>query len=147
MEEKTMAVAKTGDLVKVDYTGRLNSGQIFDTSEGREPIEFVLGSHQVIPGFEEAVEGMSVGDKKTIEIPADQAYGQRREELVATVRRDQLPEDLEPKEGDILRIQREDGQVILVRITDIDETSATLDANHPLAGEDLTFDIKLVDIT
>ncbi|HPP73518.1 MAG TPA: peptidylprolyl isomerase [Armatimonadota bacterium] len=142
-----MAVAKTGDLVKVDYTGRLNSGQIFDTSEGREPIEFVLGSHQVIPGFEEAVEGMSVGDKKTIEIPADQAYGQRREELVATVRRDQLPEDLEPKEGDILRIQREDGQVILVRITDIDETSATLDANHPLAGEDLTFDIKLVDIT
>ncbi|HOK54439.1 MAG TPA: FKBP-type peptidyl-prolyl cis-trans isomerase, partial [Armatimonadota bacterium] len=96
-----MAVAKTGDLVKVDYTGRLNSGQIFDTSEGREPIEFVLGSHQVIPGFEEAVEGMSVGDKKTIEIPADQAYGQRREELVATVRRDQLPEDLEPKEGDI----------------------------------------------
>lgn len=142
-----MAVAKTGDLVKVDYTGRLNSGQIFDTSEGREPIEFVLGSHQVIPGFEEAVEGMSVGDKKTIEIPADQAYGQRREELLATVRRDQLPEDLEPKEGDILRIQREDGQVILVRITDIDETSATLDANHPLAGEDLTFDIKLVDIT
>jgi peptidylprolyl isomerase len=138
--------AKTDDTVNVQYTGKLQDGTVFDTSEGDEPLEFTLGEGQLIPGFEQAVLGMKVGESKTVTIPVDQAYGPHREELVQIVPREQLPEDLKPEVGLQLQSTRSDGEVMVVTVTEVSETTITVDANSPLAGKDLTFEIELVGI-
>lgn len=138
--------AKLGDTVKVHYTGKLDDGTVFDSSVDRDPLEFTIGSGSIIPGFEQAVVGMAPGESKTEIIPTDQAYGPYVEEMVVVVDRRQMPGDLQPEVGQQLQIQQETGQVIPVVVTDISDGSITLDANHPLAGEELTFEIKLVAI-
>jgi peptidylprolyl isomerase len=141
-----MAQAKLGDTVRVHYTGKLDDGTVFDSSVGGTPLEFTLGSGQIIPGFEQAVLGMSPGDSKTEMIPVEQAYGEHREDMVVVVDRAQMPGNLDPEIGQQLEIQQPSGEAIPVVITDITDGEITLDANHPLAGEDLTFEIQLVDI-
>jgi peptidylprolyl isomerase len=141
-----MQQAKTGDTVHIHYRGTLEDGSVFDSSEGSDPIAFTLGAGEVIPGFERAVEGMSTGEKKTETIPADQAYGERREELVFTISRDQMPENSEIEIGDMLRVSFPDGSSADVQVAAIENESLTLDANHPLAGQDLTFQLELVSI-
>lgn len=141
-----MSQAKLGDTVSVHYTGRLEDGTVFDSSEGGQPLEFALGAGNVIPGFEKAVLGMSPGDSKTMTIPSDDAYGPYFEERVLVVDRQQIPPELPVDVGGQLQLQQEGGMVIPVVITDVTEAEVTLDANHPLAGEDLTFDIRLVAI-
>ncbi|MBV9958471.1 MAG: peptidylprolyl isomerase [Acidobacteria bacterium] len=138
--------AKKGDTVRVHYEGRLGDGQVFDSSAGGEPLEFELGSGQVIAGFDEGVEGMSIGDKKTVEIEAADAYGERNEALSRAVPRDSINLETEPEPGTSLVLQLPDGNEIPVAITEVTEDSITLDANHPLAGQKLIFDIELVSI-
>jgi FKBP-type peptidyl-prolyl cis-trans isomerase 2 len=133
-------------MVKVHYTGRLADGTTFDTSMEREPLEFTLGEGELIPGFEQAVLGMVVGESRTTSIPADQAYGPHHAERVIDVERHHLPPDLQPELGQQLQMTRPDGTQITVVVTTITETQVTLDANHPLAGRDLIFDIMLVEI-
>lgn len=141
-----MAEAKQGDTVRIHYTGTLEDGTVFDTSQNRDPLEFTLGEGKVITGFEEAVEGMEEGEKKTAEIPSDDAYGPRRDDLVLTVAREQLPADLEPDVGDQLEMRTQDGQTFPVVVAEVGDERVQLDANHPLAGKDLTFEIQLVDV-
>ena len=141
-----MAQAQSGDTVAVHYTGTLSDAQVFDSSEGREPITFTLGAGQVIPGFEQGVAGMSPGDKKTIHIPAEQAYGPHDERLVLDVDRAQFPPDVEPEVGQQFQVQQQDGQSLMVTVTGVTPSHVQLDANHPLAGQDLTFEIELVEI-
>lgn len=141
-----MVQAKSGDTVKIHYTGRLEDGTVFDSSANREPLEFTLNGGQVIPGFEQAVLGMSPGESKTEKIPMDQAYGPHRSEMVLEVNREQMPPELQPEVGQQLQVQQPDGQTIPVFVTEVTDSTVTLDANHPLAGEDLTFDIELVEI-
>lgn len=141
-----MSQAKNGDTVKVHYTGTLEDGSVFDSSREREPLEFTLGKGQLIPGFEDAVRGMAVGDKTTTKIPADKAYGPVREEMVARVGKDQFPEGIEPEVGQQLQVPQQGGGIIVVTVTEVDDTQVTLDANHPLAGKDLTFEIEVVEI-
>lgn len=138
--------AKAGDTVKIHYTGTLTDGTQFDSSAGREPLEFTLGSGQVIPGFDDGVTGMNVGESKTIHIPAAQAYGDKREDMLITVNRAQVPEDIEVQLGMGLTLQGPDGRPTNVKVVDITEETLTLDANHQLAGEDLTFALELVAI-
>lgn len=138
--------AKTGDTVKVHYTGKLDDGTVFDTSNEREPLQFTIGEEQVIPGFEQAVIGMKPGESVTVKIPVDKAYGPYHEEWVIVVERDQFSADLEPEVGQRLQMTQADRRIIMVTVTDISESSVTLDANHPLAGKDLTFEIRLVEI-
>ncbi len=141
-----MSKVKEGDTVKVHYTGKLKDGSIFDSSEEREPLEFTLGQGQLIPGFEKAVEGMEVGDSTTVDIPSDDAYGERREDLELEVSKSDLPDNIEPEVGMQLQMQQqEDGRAIPVQITAVEDDFVKLDANHPLAGKDLTFDIELVE--
>jgi peptidylprolyl isomerase len=135
------AIAKTGDTVRVHYTGKLADGTVFDTSAGSEPLEFTLGEGKVIPGFEQAVTGMKVGEYKKVTIPVDGAYGQRQEDLIFEVGRDKLSPDIKPEVG--MQLQGSQGVVTIIKVS---ETTITLDANHPLAGQDLTFDIELVEI-
>lgn len=144
-----MSKVKEGDTVKVHYTGKLNDGSVFDTSRERnEPLEFTLGQGQLIPGFEKAVEGMNVGDSTTVEIPTDEAYGERRDDLELEISRDELPDHIEPEVGMQLQMQQQqNGQAIPVQITEVNDDKVKLDANHPLAGKDLTFDIELVEIS
>ena len=141
-----MSEAKQGDTVHVHYTGRLADGTTFDSSKDRDPLELTLGQGAVIPGFEKAIEGMTVGDQKTAEIPVDEAYGPRRDELVMDVPRTQLPEGMDPKPGEQLRMQTPDGQAVPVVVADTSDEAVKIDANHPLAGKDLTFDLLLVKI-
>lgn len=141
-----MSIAKQGDTVHVHYTGRLADGTMFDSSQERDPLEFKLGAGMVIPGFDAAIVGMSVGDQKTAEIPVDQAYGARRDELVMSVPRAQLPEGMDPSPGDRLSMQTRDGQAVPVVVSGTSVEAIEIDANHPLAGEDLTFDLMLVRI-
>ena len=141
-----MALAQAGDTVRVHYTGKLDDGTVFDSSVGNDPIEFVIGDHQVIPGFEDGVAGMAIGETKTITIPFDQAYGAYDDELVLEVPRAQFPDHITPEVGEALQLQQPDGNVITVIISDVSDESVTLDANHPLAGEDLTFDLELTAI-
>ena len=141
-----MAQAKKGDSVKVHYTGTLGDGTVFDSSDGREPMEFTLGAGQVIPGFDQAVDGMAAGEKTKLTIPTDEAYGAVREEMVLTVPKSQFPEDVTPEVGQQFEVGQEQGQGVVVKVTEIAEDSVTLDANHPLAGKDLTFEIELVEI-
>ncbi len=139
--------AKAGDTVQVNYTGKLADGTVFDSSVGGQPLQFTLGSGQVIPGFDKAVTGMRVGEKKTVTILAADAYGQRRDDLVAEVSRSQLPGDMAPKVGMQLQTTAKDGSTMVVTIIKVtDNTSVTIDANHPLAGKDLTFDLELLKI-
>jgi peptidylprolyl isomerase len=141
-----MTSAKVGDTVQVHYTGKLDDGTVFDSSVDSDPLQFTIGEGSIIPGFEQAVIGMIPGDAKTQLIPNDQAYGPYLEEMTVTVDRQQMPTDIPPEVGQQLQIQQSTGQVIPVIITDISDETVTLDANHPLAGEDLTFDIQLVAI-
>ena len=142
-----MRQAKQGDTVSVHYSGRLEDGTEFVASFEGEPLQFTIGGGQVIPGFEEAVVGMEPGDSKTTELPAEKAFGPYREDLVAVVDRSQLAEwSPEPEIGDRLPIPRPDGSTIEVTVTEVSGSEVTVDANHPLAGEDLTMDIELIDI-
>lgn len=141
-----MAAARSGDTVRVHYTGRLTDGTVFDSSDGREPLEFTLGEQQVISGFDRAVSGMQVGESVTVTIPVDDAYGCHRDNLVIQVDQSQFPADIKPELGLSLRMQQPDGSTVRVRVTALDAGKVTLDANHPLAGEDLVFDIELVEI-
>ena len=141
-----MVQAQLGDTVKVHYTGKLEDGTVFDSSAERDPLEFSLGEGRVIAGFEEAVVGMSPGDSKSANIPADQAYGPYRQEMVMVVDRQQIPADVSVNVGQQLQIRQKSGEAIPVIVTDVSESKVTLDANHPLAGQDLTFDIRLVEI-
>ncbi|WGW04873.1 FKBP-type peptidyl-prolyl cis-trans isomerase [Tropicibacter oceani] len=141
-----MTQAKSGDTVRIHYTGTLNDGSTFDSSAGRDPLEFQIGSGQVIPGFDSAVSGMTVGEKKQVEIPADQAYGQPNPQAMQAVPRAEIPADIPLEVGTQLQVQTPTGQVMPVTVTEVTETEVTLDANHPLAGKDLTFDIELVEI-
>lgn len=141
-----MTQAKKGDTVKVHYTGKLQDGSIFDASTNGPPIQFTIGEGQLIPGFEKALLGMNPGESKTIKISAEEAYGPHREELVVIVDRKELPPHLTPKVGQRLQINQPENQSIVVTVTDTSESSVTLDANHPLAGKDLTFDIELIEI-
>jgi peptidylprolyl isomerase len=140
------AQAKDGDSVEVNYTGKLADGTVFDTSTGRDPLKFKLGGGQMIPGFEKAVLGMKVGEKKTITIPAAEAYGPRRDDLFIEVPRSQLPDTMAPQVGQHLQSTAQDGTIVVVTITKVSDTTVTVDANHPLAGKDLTFEIELSKI-
>lgn len=141
-----MPEAKQGDTVKVHYTGKLGDGSIFDMSAEREPLEFTVGAGTVIPGFEQAVIGLQPGESRETTIDATNAYGQRSSDLVTEVKREQLPQDLEVSVGQQLQVSMANGQTAVVMVTDITDTSIIIDANHPLAGQDLTFSIELVEI-
>lgn len=141
-----MPQAKNGDRVKVHYTGSLDNGDVFDTSVGREPLQFIIGEGMLIPAFEAAVSGMSPGESKTIKIPAPEAYGPHIKELLIEFERQQLPRDINPEIGLELQIEQEDGNVAIVRIAEVTESKVAIDANHPLAGKDLTFDIQLLEV-
>ncbi|HLU26152.1 MAG TPA: peptidylprolyl isomerase [Longimicrobiales bacterium] len=138
--------AQDGDVVSVHYTGRLEDGTIFDSSRDGEPIEFELGSGSVIPGIEDAIRGMEVGDTREVRLAPEAAYGERREDLHIDVPRDQLPPDLAPEVGQLLAVQVAPGQQAVARIADVNDAEITLDLNHPLAGQTLVFDIELVGI-
>ena len=141
-----MSQAKSGDTVRIHYTGTLEDGTQFDSSSGRDPLEFALGGGQVIPGFDSAVDGMTVGDSKTVTIQPEDAYGQRHEQLVQQVPKSALPEDMTPEVGMALQSQSPDGQTMNLVVVGVQEDSITLDANHPLSGQALTFEIELVEI-
>ncbi|MEX0720860.1 MAG: peptidylprolyl isomerase [Balneolaceae bacterium] len=141
-----MATVQKGNIVKVHYTGRLSDGSIFDSSVTRDPLEVTLGEGKLIPGFEDALIGMNVGDKTTKEIPAEEAYGDRRDDLEVTIEKSQLPEDIEPEVGMQLQLNQPNGQPVPVQITKVEDENIIIDANHPLAGKDLSFDIEVVDI-
>lgn len=141
-----MSKAKKGDTVTVHYTGTLADGTTFDTSEGRDPLEFKLGEGRVIPGFEKGILGMEVGQKKAVSIPTQEAYGEYREDLKQEVPRSYFQSDFEPQVGQQVQLDRKDGQSLVVVIAAVTADSITIDANHPLAGQDLNFEIQLVNI-
>lgn len=142
-----MAQVKKGDKVKVHYHGKLTTGETFDSSEGRDPLEFEVGSGHVIKGFDDGVTGMEPGEKKTINIPFLEAYGPRNQEMVIEVTKDKFPEDMEIELGLPLVMSDGQGHQFQVTIVEIKDTSVMLDANHPLAGKDLIFDLELVEIS
>ncbi|GJM30142.1 MAG: peptidyl-prolyl cis-trans isomerase [Cyclobacteriaceae bacterium] len=139
-------IAKVNDKVKVHYKGTLNNGEVFDSSEGRDPLEFTLGAGQIIPGFENAIIGMQAEESKTINIPAAEAYGEPKEELRQEVQKEQLPPEIKPEVGLQLMSKAPDGQEIPLVVTEIKEDSIIVDSNHPLAGKDLTFEVTLISI-
>ena len=141
-----MSTIKDGSTVKVHYTGQLKDGSVFDSSIQRDPLEFTMGKGQLIPGFEKAIEGLAVGESTTANIPAAEAYGDPNPEMIVEVEKAQLPADMEPEVGLQLQLNQPDGQAIPVQITAVNEDKVTLDANHPLAGQDLTFQIEVVEI-
>lgn len=138
-----MSTAGDGDEVTVEYTGKLQDGSVFDTSDDRGPISFTIGDQEVIPGFEDAVVGMEPGESKTTTIAPENGYGHRSDERIFSVERSTLPEELDPDVGDHLEMQTREGQTFPVVVTETGEDAITVDANHPLAGEELTFDIEL----
>jgi len=142
-----MAQAKAGDTVKVHYTGKLDNGKVFYSSAQHAPLQFTIGEGKTIPGFEQAVIGMKPGESKCIIVESADAYGPHHEEMILKIGRDKIPTDLNPEIGERLQICQKNGQTIPVTVTDISESSVTLDANHPLAGEDVTFDIRLMEIS
>ncbi|MCE5228261.1 peptidylprolyl isomerase [bacterium] len=141
-----MQQAKNGDRVKVHYLGKLDDGTVFDSSEGREPLEFTLGENMLIPGFEEAVIGMAPGESKETRIESMNAYGAYHENMVVQIDRGQFPDELKPAIGQMLQIRGNDGEPVVVSVIGMDDDFVTLDANHPLAGKDLNFTIRLVEI-
>jgi peptidylprolyl isomerase len=141
-----MSEAKSGDVVHVHYTGRLSDDSVFDSSEGRDPLTFQLGKGQVVPGFDKAVSGMAMGEKKTVTLSADEAYGPRLDQLVYTAPRENLPPGFDPKTGEVVGLESKDGRQMEAMVVHADDETIRMDANHPLAGQDLTFDIELVKI-
>ncbi|MBT5047963.1 MAG: peptidylprolyl isomerase [Rhodospirillaceae bacterium] len=141
-----MTQAKAGDTVRMHYTGKLNDGTEFDSSSGRDPLEFKIGEETIIPTLEQAVIGMTAGATQTVTIAADDAYGPRQDDAVQTVERSMIPENVELTVGGQLQAQAPNGQQLLLTVVEMTDESVTLDANHPLAGMDLTFDIELVEI-
>ena len=141
-----MAEAKKGDTVAVHYTGTLGDGTVFDSSRERDPLEFTLGSGQVIPGFDTAVEGLAEGESVKTTIACDQAYGKRNDQLVIETPRQHIPAEVQLEVGRRLQARSSEGQVTGVTVTKVTDETVTLDANHPLAGQDLTFEIELVEI-
>lgn len=139
-----MAQVKSGDTVAIHYTGTLLDGTTFDSSDGRDPLEFVVGSGQIIPGLDVALPGMEVGDKKTVKIACEQAYGPVNPEMQQAVPREGIPDDIPLDVGTQLQMQTSEGQAMPVMVVAVDEATVTLDANHPLAGKDLTFDFELI---
>lgn len=140
-----MPQAKAGDTVRIHYTGTLQDGTVFDSSEGRDPLEFTLGAGQVIPGFDSAVSGMEVGASRTVTIPAAEAYGPRRDDMVLAIPRDQVPPHIDPTVGEQLQVGQGQEQ-FLVTVAEVNDREVVLDGNHPLAGQDLTFALELVGI-
>lgn len=141
-----MTKIKDGSQVKVHYTGKLTDGTVFDSSEGREPLAFTIGKGMMIPGFENGVLGMALEEEKTITIQPEEAYGEMREDMIAEVPNQQLPPEIKPEIGMELMSQTPDGQQLVVKIKEVKDESIVIDANHPLAGKELTFDIKVVEI-
>jgi peptidylprolyl isomerase len=141
-----MTTAKPGDRVKINYTGTLDNGDIFDSSQNRSPLQFVIGGGQVFKDIENSVIGMKVGESKKIHIKATDAFGKRKEELLLSMQREKLPEALELKIGLNLKLKQPDGSVIPVKVKEITDKKVTLDANHPLAGKDLNFEIELLQV-
>lgn len=141
-----MSQAKNGDTVRVNYTGKLDNGAVFDSSDNRPPLEFTLGEGRLIRGFEEAVIGMNAGDSKTARVPSDLAFGPHHDELVQVVEKDRLPGNADPKVGDQYTVRQGGRDTVMVTVSDVSDKAVTLDANHPLAGKDLTFEIELVEI-
>jgi peptidylprolyl isomerase len=140
-----MAKVEDGDTVRVHFTGKVGQ-QVFDTTKDDDPFQFTIGAGEVISGFEQAVVGMQPGEARTVEVPAEDAYGAHREDMVLVVDRDRFPDDLELEQGQQLRIEQQDGTETIVMVSDLSESKVVLDANHPLAGEDLTFEVELVEI-
>lgn len=141
-----MSQVKQGDTVQIHYTGTLADGSVFDSSAGRDPLEFTVGSGQIIPGLDAAMEGMSVGEKRLVEIPSDQAYGPVHPEARRAVPREEIPEEVPMEVGTQVHAHNEQGQMMTLTIIEITDAHVVLDANHPLAGKDLTFDVELVSI-
>ena len=141
-----MTTAQVGNRVRVHYTGRLDDGEVFDSSEGGTPLSFTIGNGQVIPGFENGVVGMAPGDARTVHIPCADAYGERRDDGVLQVPRDEFPPDMTLEVGASVQGQQQSGQTVTFTIMAVSNEAVTLDANHPLAGKDLTFDLTLVSI-
>ena len=141
-----MSQAKSGDTVKVNYTGRLDDGSVFDTTESREPFQFVLGHEHLIAGFQKAILGMSPGDSKTVKLSPEEAYGPKRDEMIVAIDRASFPEDVEPQLGQQLQLKQRDGSPVGATVTEVSETAITVDANHPLAGQTLTFEISLLEV-
>lgn len=141
-----MTQVKTGDTVRIHYTGTLTDGSVFDTSEGRDPLQFTVGEGQIIPGLEAALPGMEVGEAKTVEIPAEQAYGSHDPNGRQAIPRDQVPEHIPLDIGTSLQLSLPDGRAMPVVVAEVSEEAVVLDANHPLAGKDLRFDVKMVEI-
>jgi|SRR5690554_2847313 len=141
-----MAQIKQGDTVRVHYTGKLNDGTVFDSSVGGEPLEFTVGAGQLIPGFEKAVTGLSAGDRTTALIPSDEAYGPHRPEGLIQVPRANIAAEIKPEVGQQLQMQTHDGRPVPVVVVSVDDANITVDANHPLAGKDLTFEIEIVSV-
>jgi FKBP-type peptidyl-prolyl cis-trans isomerase 2 len=142
-----MSTAKVGDTVAVHYTGRLDDGSVFDTSEQRDPLRVTLGENRVIPGFEKALVGMEEGESKQVTIPPDAAYGPRRPEMVLEIDRGNVPPDMNPQVGQELQLRTQDGQPVPARVVEVSDQIIKVDANHPLAGQQLTFDLRLVEIS
>lgn len=142
-----MPEVKEGDTVQVHYTGKLDDGTVFATSTESDPIQFEVGAGQLIPDFEKAVVGMNPDESKTFTVPAQDAYGEHRDDRVVEVSRQQLPDEIDPNVGQELQLRQQDGRPIPVRVTQVTDSSVTVDANHPLAGEDLTFEIQVVGIS
>lgn len=141
-----MSQAKSGDTVRIHYSGTLKDGTPFDSSEGRDPLEFTIGAGQIIPGLEREVEGMAVGEKKTVTAAADEAYGQPNPAAVQEVPRDSIPADIDLTIGNRLQAVTQDGGQITVTVAAVTDDTVTMDANHPLAGKDLVFEVELVEI-
>ncbi|MEW5795927.1 MAG: peptidylprolyl isomerase [Candidatus Zixiibacteriota bacterium] len=146
-KDHTMPPAKNGDTVKVHYTGKFKSGEVFDSSRDREPLEFTLGARQLIPGFENGVRGMTPGESITVEVTPGDAYGAYHDRLLTIVKKQQFPRDIVPRVGQQLQTEDDQGRPVNVRVTRIDGDNVTLDANHPLAGKTLVFEIELIEIT
>ncbi len=141
-----MSKAKEGDKVKVHYTGKFEDGEVFDSSADREPLEFTLGQGQVIPGFENGIKGMEIGEKKSITVAPEDGYGPRHDQNIIEVKKSVFPADIVPEVGRQLQVQSPDGNRMNVVISDVKDETVTLDANHPLAGKTLVFDVELVEI-
>lgn len=141
-----MTQAKHGDTVRIHYTGRLTDGTEFDSSNGRDPLEFTLGSGQIIPGLENQVQGMAEGETATVTVPADEAYGQHRPEGVQSVPRDRIPEGVDLNLGARLQATGGDGRAMTLTVVGLSDEEVTVDANHPLAGKDLVFDVELIEV-
>ncbi len=138
---------REGDRVQVHYTGKLQSGEVFDSSQGREPLDLTIGEGKIIPGFEQALLGMQTGDKKSFDLTPDQAFGERKDELVHVIQKEQIPSDIKLEIGMQLALEGQQKEPIPAQVVDISESTVTLDTNHPLAGKDINFEVDVVEIT